>query len=360
VTSAVFYALFAWYMAIVPMPTRFMLPLLPFWLLFVSAGLLGGIRWLLTTPRLPTWGWLVPGAAALAGVALTGHWFVTTGLASGQGFSQNPYTADAAYNGDSEQPLVWARSGHTAGRVGVLIGPGSELPTWRHSDRLRFVRLPTDVATSDDLAAFLSAQDVEYIVLDADMVQRNKAADQMLGVRDLTGDRLVMGSLPAGYALGLAYPDMPCKWCILRRTEAGPPAYTGDWLLGDAIRLTGYDIAADRLRPGGDLTLTLYWESLRTLTTNYTVFTQLLGPDGQLYAQADRQPLQGRWPTSQWQPGQKYVDKFVLQVNPAAPAGDYTLLAGLYDLNTGQRATAVSDGQRCPDDALALYHLAFR
>jgi hypothetical protein len=108
------------------------------------------------------------------------------------------------------------------------------------------------------------------------------------------------------------------------------------------------------------LTLTLYWESLRTLTTNYTVFTQLLGPDGQLYAQADRQPLQGQWPTSQWQPGQKYVDKFVLQVNPTAPAGDYTLLAGLYDLNTGQRAPAVSDGQRSPDDALALYHVAFR
>ena len=85
------------------------------------------------------------------------------------------------------------------------------------------------------------------------------------------------------------------------------------------------------------MTVTLHWESLRPVSSDYTVFTQLLGPDLQLHGQMDRQPLSGHWPTSRWLPGQRYLDKFVIDVGETAPEGEYVLLVGLYDPVTGDR-----------------------
>ena len=103
--------------------------------------------------------------------------------------------------------------------------------------------------------------------------------------------------------------------------------------------------------------VTLYWASVQPVSADYTVFTQLLGPDFQLHGQMDRQPLSGHWPTSRWQPDQKLVDKFVLNIDETAPAGDYVLLVGLYDGDTGQRLQATNNGQRIHDDAIPLVHL---
>jgi hypothetical protein len=386
--SVVFYVLFAWYIAIVPIPIRFMLPLLPIGLLFVSAGLVGigrravssqylgisapaqagnrkglpllfeKIRWAVTAPRLPVWSRVVVGLGTLALVLFVGRWFVLSGLANAQAFRQSPFDADSAFNSDSEQPLLWVRSGYPTGSVGVLIGPGSSLPAWRHSDRLRFVRLPIDLDRPEDFEAFLIAKDVEYVIVDANMAERGrKVANHLLGVRETMGDRVVFGALPAGWAFGFAYPDMPCKWCVFRRMANKPPTHASDFILGSAIHLVGYDVVADEFRPGGNFTLTLYWESLQPVVTDYTVFTQLLGPDWQLYGQVDRQPVYGQWPTSQWLPGQEFVDKFIIPVRDVAPNGEYVVLVGLYDLNTGQRIPVTGDGERVPDDALALCHL---
>jgi hypothetical protein len=106
--------------------------------------------------------------------------------------------------------------------------------------------------------------------------------------------------------------------------------------------------------------VTLYWESQRPVSVDYTVFTQLLGPDFQLHGQLDGQPLLGHWPTSRWLPERKFVDKFVLEVNEAAPAGEYVLLVGLYDLNTGQRLPVTLNGERLHDDVIPLSHLTIQ
>jgi hypothetical protein len=335
-----------------------MLPLLPIGMLFVSAGLVGIGRRAFTAPRLPVWGRVVASLGALALVLFVGRWFVLSGLANAQAFRQSPFDADSAFHSDSEQPLLWVRSGHPTGSIGVLVGLGNSLPAWRHSDRLRFVRLPIDLETPEDFEAFLTAKDVEYVIIDANMSERSReVANHLLGVHEVIGDRVVFGALPPAWALGFAYPDMPCKWCVFRRMANKPPTHASDFILGDAIRLVGYDVVVDEFRPGGEFTLTLYWESLQPVVTDYTVFTQLLSPDWQLYGQVDRQPIYGQWPTSHWLPGQKFVDKFVIPVRDVAPNGDYMVLVGLYDLNTGQRIPVTSDGERVPDDAIALCHL---
>jgi hypothetical protein len=354
--SVASYVLFAWYIAIVPIPIRFMLPLLPIWLLIIAASLVGVLRWALNTRRLPIWSKIVVASGALVLVLVVGRWFVLSGLANGQAFQQNVFDADAAFNGDSEQPLLWVRSGHMTAPIGVMVGPGSHLPTWRHSDLLHFVKYPLDITTASDFDAFLDAEDVEYVIVDADMADRGRqAAKHLLGVQDVTGDRVVLGAWPPDWALGLAYPDVPCKWCVFRRMTNGFPTHTTSFVLGNAVRLVGYDVLADDFRPGGDVTVTLYWESLRPVETDYTVFTQLLGPDWQLYGQVDRQPVYGQWPTSRWQPGQRFVDKFVVRVGETAPIGEYLMLVGLYDLTTGQRLPVVAGGEPLPDNAIVLH-----
>jgi hypothetical protein len=359
--SAVFYGLFSWYMAIVPIPTRFVLPLLPVWLLFVSASLIGIGRKIFTASKVPIWSKVAIGLGFLVFSLFVGRWFMLSGLANAQAFRQNPFDADKAFNSDSEQPLLWVRTGHSTDPdpVGVLVGPGNYLPTWRHSDVLRFVIYPLDIKTSEDLDVFLDARDVKYIIVDADVADRGgKAAEHLLGIREIIGDRVAFDMVPPGLALGFVYPEIPCKWCVFQRMAYKLPTYTTNLVLGDAILLLGYDAVATDFRPGGYFTVTLYWESLQPVVTDYTVFTQLLGPDWQLYGQMDRQPLYGQWPTSRWQPGQRFVDKFMIPVSKAAPAGEYVVLVGLYDLNTGQRLSVSKGEERVPDDAIALHHLA--
>ncbi len=358
IMGVAFYVLFAWYMAIVPIPIRFMLPILPICLLFLSAGLVGTGRWVIDSPRLPNWSKVAAGAAVLGLVLFVGRWFVLSGLANAQAFRRSPFDADNAFNSHSEQPLLWVRAGHSTGLIGVLVGQASSLPTWRHSDQMRFVRLPIDVETSDDLEAFLGAEKVDYVIVDAKMAQRARtAAINLFGVRAISGDRVSIGTWQPDWALGFAHPEMPCQWCVFRRMTDRPPTHTTSFLLGDAIALAGYDVLADDFEPGDEFVITLFWESLRPVVTDYTVFTQLLGPDRQLYGQVDRQPVHGQWPTSHWLPGQTLVDKFVIPVSGTAPEGDYVLLVGLYDLNTGQRMPVVMDGERVPDDAIALHRL---
>jgi 4-amino-4-deoxy-L-arabinose transferase-like glycosyltransferase len=358
VLFVVFYVLFGWYLAISPFPIRFLLVLTPILVLLLSAGIVGLTRNVLTSPKTPRFAKLGSMIVILLLALWVGRWFVITGVVNAQAAQQDPFVADANFNDYNEQSLVWVRAGHSSSEsVTVLWGPSHNLPIWRHTDFLHFVRTPLTTETLEQLDAFLDANDVTYVVADGDMVRRRPDLAADLGISLTEDERLEVKDFPGDWALGLAVPGMPCQWCVFRRVTAGPPIEPANFVLGDAIRLFGYELESDHLSPGGQLVITLYWESLRPVSADYTVFTQLLGPDFQLHGQMDRQPLSGRWPTSNWLPGQKFLDKFVIDVSETAPTGGYVLLVGLYDLNTGQRLPAVIDGERVPDDAIALSHL---
>jgi len=74
-----------------------------------------------------------------------------------------------------------------------------------------------------------------------------------------------------------------------------------------------------------------------------------VGPDGALVTQADRQPMAGFLPTSYWPPRQQIVDTYTVQLPPDAPAGDYRLFVGWYDLATLTRLPMTQAGQPIGD-----------
>jgi hypothetical protein len=98
------------------------------------------------------------------------------------------------------------------------------------------------------------------------------------------------------------------------------------------------------VRPGRDpqLLLTLFWKAVEPPGQSYTVFTQLIGPDGKVAAQHDGPPDGGTQPTSGWLAGDSVVDEHAIPIDRALPVGEYRLITGLYDPVTTQRLTLPS------------------
>jgi hypothetical protein len=125
--------------------------------------------------------------------------------------------------------------------------------------------------------------------------------------------------------------------------------------LGGVASLLGANIqpASLQVESPADITVTLAWQAEAETATSYRVFLHLVGPDGKLATQSDGEPANWTRPTTGWLPEEIVMDERVLHVPAGAPAGEYTLLCGLYDLATGERLIA-SDGS----DAVLLATLA--
>jgi hypothetical protein len=130
--------------------------------------------------------------------------------------------------------------------------------------------------------------------------------------------------------------------------------------LGEQIQLLGYDLAERQLTADKPLEVTLYWRAAELPDGDYTVFTQLLGPDGKLWAQRDNQPQNGSFPTSTWPLNDVIVDRYRLKLAEGAPQGSYQLLVGMYNLATGERLPARdARGQRFYNDAVVIEPITF-
>ncbi len=140
------------------------------------------------------------------------------------------------------------------------------------------------------------------------------------------------------------------------RTFVLPPGITPlDYRLGAAISLAGVQFSVERAATGGRVNVVLYWRAGAFVEQPYTVFVHLVGPDGEIYAQADAQPRAGRHPTTHWLPGEVVADPYRLEMPADAPPGEYRVLAGLYDLTTLTRLSVTgADGEPVPDDAIPI------
>jgi hypothetical protein len=129
------------------------------------------------------------------------------------------------------------------------------------------------------------------------------------------------GGVPAGEVLGLSTVELGRP----RRPVAVEPAVTLDAVrLAPELELAGYDLIREAYAPGETIDLALYWEALSEMARDHTLVLQLVGGDGHVAAQWDREPV---YPTSQWQAGDIWRDWRSLRVPPEVPAGAYELRA---------------------------------
>ena len=74
---------------------------------------------------------------------------------------------------------------------------------------------------------------------------------------------------------------------------------------------------------------------------DYTVFVQVVGPDGRLHGQVDMWPVQGSRPTSGWAADEELNDPYEVRLGGDAPPGDYQVVVGWYLLATMQRLSTL-------------------
>ncbi len=145
---------------------------------------------------------------------------------------------------------------------------------------------------------------------------------------DLHGEQglepeLLLGPVKIPQQEGLTVDDLD----IEHRLEAN---------LGDRIHLLGYNIESG-FRPGDGLHLTLFWQALREIDQDYTVFVHLADEQGNLWGQKDNQPVDGFYPTTEWVSGQFVRDQYDLFIAPNAPPGQYRIEVGMYLADSGRR-----------------------
>ena len=130
------------------------------------------------------------------------------------------------------------------------------------------------------------------------------------------------------------------------------PAVPLEARFGEAIRLHGYALGEGPFAPGEVVGVTLFWEAEEPLTERYKLFLHLLDGGGNLVAQTDAEPVGNLLPTDRWKPGEVVVDRHGVLLPEDLPPGEYTLIAGLYHLGTGERLPVTVAGGEVADHLL--------
>lgn len=171
------------------------------------------------------------------------------------------------------------------------------------------------------------------------------------------GLRLVGGLLLAQLAVFGALvtdPHPPLDEMRVPAQVVPPLSYPTDARFGGLLRLAGYELSATQVAPGGQVALTLYWQTLARPARAYKVFTHLYNAQtGVMAGQRDKLPLSGDWLMTCWNVGEVYSDTFRIAVAGDAPPGEYSLETGFYDEFTGQRLPVEAPGG-LPDGRLVL------
>jgi len=135
------------------------------------------------------------------------------------------------------------------------------------------------------------------------------------------------------------------------------------------IALEGYD-APERIAPGDLLRVALYWHAMPhaasspaedTSLGDYKVFIHILSPPGDVIAQEDSKPVYWFYPTNTWQPGEYIRDEHVLALSPDIPRGNYQIMVGMYDPQSGERLEVRdAQGNRLSERRIMLQTLRVR
>ena len=116
-----------------------------------------------------------------------------------------------------------------------------------------------------------------------------------------------------------------------------------DLRFGEGIWLRSYAIGSLTARPGDALPVQFVWTADARPAGRYKVFLQLLDADGRLAAQRDSEPMGGLSLTTTWEADAPMLDNHALLIPADLPAGEYRLIAGLYDIDDAAARLAVND-----------------
>ncbi len=124
---------------------------------------------------------------------------------------------------------------------------------------------------------------------------------------------------------------LPHRWAELDEFGLEPAQAT--W--GDVIQLVGVSPVTPVAAGEQKLTTTLMWESVGIPATDYSAYVHVVDENGVQVAGYDQAPARDRFPTRLWQPGDRIVTSFILDLPPDLQPGRYAIWTGLYETASG-------------------------
>ncbi len=214
--------------------------------------------------------------------------------------------------------------------------------------------IETDDPTAHPAAHWREERGVEYALLTAGDQERLQATPQG---RAFLAEMMLLRDFPARA-------DRRGPGMALYRLW--PPQVAAEVRFGPALHLRGYDLENPAPAPGEPLTLRFYWQAETPPQGDYSLFVHLAPPDDRSpAAQWDGPPARLERPTPSWDaPSETLISQSVtLSLPPELPPGEYRVLIGLYDYQTGARLPVTVDGavgQVLPDDTLHLLTITLK
>lgn len=130
--------------------------------------------------------------------------------------------------------------------------------------------------------------------------------------------------------------------------QARLPAPQYHRLQSNLLRLIGAQVSPDTVHPGESVEVVLYWEALRPIPLDLTLFIHLLGRGLQQEGGLDTYPGWGNYPTRLWQPGQVIQDRYLVPVLLDAVAPTRLLVDVGFYYEPTQRSLETVDEQGRP------------
>jgi hypothetical protein len=100
--------------------------------------------------------------------------------------------------------------------------------------------------------------------------------------------------------------------------------------VGNSLIFLGHTLSNESVQVGDTFTVETYWQVRKHPENPLSIMLHLIGPGGTPVVIGDGLGF----PVNQWQPGDIFVQKHDLSLPAGAPAGEYTIYTGAYDLET--------------------------
>jgi len=124
-------------------------------------------------------------------------------------------------------------------------------------------------------------------------------------------------------------------------------------VFGGQISLLRHTPVPERIAAGEILPLTFFWQADSEIAKEYKVFIHLVDEGRRVVAQRDSGPVGGWRPITGWPVGRSIRDNHGLLIPQSVAAGEYELLAGLYD-EQGARLPVIDERGRAMGDSVSL------
>jgi 4-amino-4-deoxy-L-arabinose transferase-like glycosyltransferase len=151
---------------------------------------------------------------------------------------------------------------------------------------------------------------VQVVVYDASTMGRLSVFDAVTGAST--------ASIPIGQ-LRVIKPLMPAA---VQPHEQPPSSQIN---IAPGVQLLGYDLPAKTASPGETVRVALYWRATEDLSRDYQLSLQLDDEHGEPWSVQQDRPVDGTYPTTEWEEGEVLRDWHDLQLPPEIPTGDYEL-----------------------------------